>query len=620
MSPLLPFGQATVVVIVGLLVLGTTAAGGPGIVDAQADASHPQVEDAAAQADAEPRPIASCTTITEPGEYVLTQDLAENGSADACIRIDVIGTVVIDGQGHSVEGGIDAENDSADETAVTLVLELRNATVDTISYPSGDFTGGGGASGLLENVTVGAIEMNNAEGLTIESSRVKNDIAGWYAGDVTLRNSTFGGRLVFQENTVNFEIVNNTFEDEVVFYEYLENSYVADNTFRSSLSFFNAGGPSENVTIENNHITVDADEANGIEEGGIMFVDGVRNVIRNNTIVVEQTEESTATEANGIFLAGERNLVRGNNISGADHGIYVYRSVDSRIVENAIHDNDVGILFERSSDRVTNNTITDNRVGVRVESVDRPTHVAFERNVLAGNTEFGVENVATKEFDFDARDNYWGSADGPSSAPADDPDAPFADPVTGALADGTGDAVSEGTTAGVSNVRFDPFLTALPNETDDGEVYYQVDFVTGIRVIESFGPADSDRFYSDQQRLVRFLHGSSTTPVERVGSASALDENASCVVVESFKVAGNTATVRYTIPDDCRVDGGLTLVSYEKPGPGWSRAVASEQRLIDSRHGDGVNPGTKELTVLLPTSDNESAASESPAVASTVPE
>lgn len=585
--------------IAGLLVLGTVAAGGPGIVDARADVGHPGGDDAAAQAAAEPTPIASCTTITEPGEYVLTQDLAANGSADTCLRIDVIGTVVIDGQGHSVDGGIDGETEES--AGVTLRLELSNATVDSIRYPPGDATGGGGASGLLENVTVETIELWNADGFTIESSRVENDITGYYAGDVNLRNSTFDGRLAFHENTVDFEIVNNTFAEEVIFYESLLNSYIADNTIQSSLSFFDAGGPSENVLIENNHITVGADEANDLEAGGIMFVAGERNVIQNNTIVVERTEGSTVTEANGIFLAGERNLVRGNDISGADHGIYVYRSVDGRIVKNTIHDNDVGLLFERSSDRVTDNTITDNRVGVQVVSRDKPTHVAFERNVLANNTEFGVENAATVEFNFDARNNYWGSSDGPSSAPADDPDAPFADPVTGRLAEGASDAVSEGETPGVSNVRFDPFLTASPNGTDDGAVFYQVDFVIGSDVIESFGPADSDQFYSDQGRLIRFLHGSSSTPVERVGSVTTTDENASCIVVESFEVSDDIATVRYTVPDGCRVDGGVHLVSYEKPGPGWSRADASEQRLVDSHGGSAFNPGTFELTVLLPT-------------------
>ena len=469
-----PLTRASVVTIVALLVLGTAAAGVPGNVTGHV----------AAQAPDDPTPIASCTTITEPGEYVLTQDLAANGSADACIRIDVIGTVVIDGQGHSVEGGIDAENDSADETDVTLALELRNATVDTISYPPDDVTGGGGASGLLENVTVDTIEMSNADGLTVESSRVENDIEGWYAGDVTLRNSTFEGRMVFYEDTVRFEIVNNTFGAEVIFFERLANSHIAENDFQSSLEIFDAGITSEDVVIENNRITVDADEANGLEAGGIVFVDVADSVVRNNTIVVERDGGTTATEANGIYIWGERNLIQGNTISGADHGIYVYRSDDGRIVDNTIAGNDVGILFDRSSDRVTNNTIADNRVGVEVITEDGDEHirVAFERNLLANNTEFGVKNSVPSEFVFDARNNSWGAADGPSSAPANDSDAPFADPVTGTLANGSGDAVSEGNTPGVSNVRFDPFLTAPSNDSTSIHAEMSVESVGGVAV------------------------------------------------------------------------------------------------------------------------------------------
>lgn len=58
---------------------------------------------------------------------------------------------------------------------------------------------------------------------------------------------------------------------------------------------------------------------------------------------------------------------------------------------------------------------------------------------LVGNREYGVRNDLEQVVD--ARFNYWGASNGPSSPP--DPDAPFADPVTGRLADGSGDAVSE---------------------------------------------------------------------------------------------------------------------------------------------------------------------------------
>ena len=84
--------------------------------------------------------------------------------------------------------------------------------------------------------------------------------------------------------------------------------------------------------------------------------------------------------------------------------------------------------------------------------------------------------------------------------------------------------------------------------------------------------------------------------------AAATDE---CVAAESFDVADDTATVRFTIAEGCEL--ALSLSSYEKPGPGWSRANASEQRLVDAAIGT-FGPGTHTLTVALPTgmADDES--------------
>jgi parallel beta-helix repeat protein len=613
---------AVVVAVVAMLTFGTVATGAPALP-------------ATAALDS-PTPLASCTTITEPGEYVLTQDLVADASADACLVIEVDGTVVVDGQGHSVTGGIVVETATEDGTAT---FDLSDATVDRIRYPTIGVTPE--ATGRLSNVDVGTIELINANGLTVESSIVRNDLSGWFAFDVVLRDSVFQGSVQFFENAVGFEVVGNEFEGPVVFHEYLREGYVAENRFNSSLEFLNAGGESTDVRVVNNVITLDAADEAGFEEGGVVFTHGNGIVVENNTITIDATLGAPGSGDifplgfNGIFLAGEDSVVRGNTITGGDNGIVlgvdrsargtvvegnhvsdanrgilVFRTVAGRIADNTITRNDVGIHIgaERSSDVVTNNEITENRIGVRVVSED--AQIDLVRNVIADNTEFGVENTATDGFVFDARSNYWGAATGPSSAPADDANAPFADPVTGALANGDGDAVSEGQTPGVSNVRFDAFLSTPPGDEPDEERFYQVDFVTGSRPITTLGPAESDQFYTDQGRLIRFLHGSTSTPVERTGSVTTLDENASCIQVDSFEISGDTATVRYTVPVGCQFRESVLLVSYEKAGPGWSRVEASEQRLVDSRRGTAFNPGTRELSVRLPTNTSATTATD----------
>ncbi|WP_175501593.1 right-handed parallel beta-helix repeat-containing protein [Halogeometricum limi] len=57
---------------------------------------------------AEPTPIDACTTITEPGRYVLTENLRDVTDA-TCIRI-AASDVVLDGDGKRIEGTWDGDN------------------------------------------------------------------------------------------------------------------------------------------------------------------------------------------------------------------------------------------------------------------------------------------------------------------------------------------------------------------------------------------------------------------------------------------------------------------------------------------------------------------------------
>jgi len=107
--------------------------------------------------------------------------------------------------------------------------------------------------------------------------------------------------------------------------------------------------------------------------------------------------------------------------------------------------------------RVDGNVIDASGDAVRLASGTPASAVAIHGNEFAAGAAFGVNNRNASAV-VNATGNDWGRPTGPASAA--DPDAPFTDPVTGQPADGSGAAVSEGATAGVSNVRFDPAVSA----------------------------------------------------------------------------------------------------------------------------------------------------------------
>lgn len=138
------------------------------------------------------------------------------------------------------------------------------------------------------------------------------------------------------------------------------------------------------------------------------------------------------------------------------------------------------------------------------------------------------------------------------------------------------------------------------NLTQRGLTHYQVDLVAGEPLAE-FGAADSDRFYSDQERLVQWLWGATDDRVTNRGRPLTLDEETdSCVDSENIDIDGEAATVDVTIADGCAVE--LSLVTYVKSEPGFDRETASEQELYDTTTAT-VGPGQYTFTVAVPDSE-----------------
>lgn len=344
----------------------------------------------------------------------------------------------------------------------------------------------------------------------------------------------------------------------------------------------------------------------------------------------------TVIEGNGHAIRGNGNgtgieldvdgaEIRNVTVTGFETGIHLLDSNRLEIYDSTVANNSgAGVRDDGDSGvEIWRSTIADNGVGVSVgpssyfwveESriVDNEGFGLSSRfgvvrwSVIAGNGGDGVHvnPDVPPNFSFvDARYNYWGAADGPSSDPAH---PPLADPDTGALANGSGDQVSPhfdihppaNTTPprpNVSNVRFDPYLTAPLGEGEtvyDG--HYQVDLVGGDPIPQ----LSADRLYSDERRLVGFLHGQGED-VERTGTPPTLSPNlANCIDVASWSVENGTAAVEFTVAADCRPIE-MTLVAYEKPSAGFSRATADQQRLHDLE-GSSFGPGTHVVQVTLP--------------------
>ena len=122
--------------------------------------------------------IDSCTTITEPGAYVLTADIEDNKRtrlSESCIRI-AADDVTFDGGGHLVDGrGI---SDTRGVTANGTNVTVRNVSVS--DWDRGIY---------YTNVSGGTIEGVNATengfGIDLDRSR-----------EVTITNSDVSGNLI----------------------------------------------------------------------------------------------------------------------------------------------------------------------------------------------------------------------------------------------------------------------------------------------------------------------------------------------------------------------------------------------------------------------------------------
>lgn len=173
-----------------LLVAVAVAVGGSAVVGAVPSGAGlaggvPSVEDSGAVSPGEqvPTGIDSCTTIDEPGEYVLTKDIEKGGKtaiSKACITITA-DDVTFDGGDHRIDGR------GVSHTKGVHVRDAEEVTVENVEvadWHSGLLVTGGSAT--IRNVTTFSnaygVRLENATGATISDSTIEKNLVGVRAG------------------------------------------------------------------------------------------------------------------------------------------------------------------------------------------------------------------------------------------------------------------------------------------------------------------------------------------------------------------------------------------------------------------------------------------------------
>ena len=186
---------------------------------------------------------------------------------------------------------------------------------------------------------------------------------------------------------------------------------------------------------------------------------GFKVIYAGNASILEN--EFSGSDIAIITKSSHGNIIHGNMIVDNEEGIMIYGSIGNQITWNTLDrnaiaainatlsgsmvmelndigsGNDIGILMNATfTSRIANNTIHENRVGVLFRDPKGDSNATY--NNFIDNTEFGVR-IEQSTYEVNATNSYWGAPSGPYH-PLDNPD-------------GEGDPVGE-------SVFFEPFATS----------------------------------------------------------------------------------------------------------------------------------------------------------------
>lgn len=215
-------------------------------------------------------PLLSCTTISSPGEYVLTADL--RSSEDTCINITA-SDVTFDGHGHTIRGsyrwrayGVFVYNPKATLTNVVVKRLVATEWGYGIYYKNTE-------DGVIDNNTV----LTNFFGITLASSTnsnlVNNNVSGNKHIGINLSSSSDHNTISQNDITLN--------GNGIVLFHSSDNS-ITSNTLDTNivngivLSFSTSNTvASNNITNNKRGITVHSSKSNTIYNNYFKNTDNV---------------------------------------------------------------------------------------------------------------------------------------------------------------------------------------------------------------------------------------------------------------------------------------------------------------------------------------------------------
>lgn len=371
-----------------------------------------------------PTELDSCTTITEPGRYVLTTDIRDSGAA-VCIDIQS-SDVHFDGNGYLIEGNLSRESienasgGAAPRTRVGVGVNVR--TSERVSNVT------------VENVTTtnwfhGVLSENVSGGVTQEVTARDNGGGIIYdnSSTVAVLNSTASSNVILgiiidsRAGVPNADnrVINNTAEENGFFGVAIflsNNSVIADNTLSENVFGIFAYGTSESTFADNDAgnnsavgFALEGDVAPIVEEPVEAAEPRVPrlNVSQNNVVVGNDFSESGFIGMG--FLGPSETYVADNNVSDIQgtapfpvgfpsSGLYLDQSSNNVIVNNDANRingsegiNGTGIVLANSSNdnRLLSNVATDNAGDGFY--VNGSSDELIVRNTLINNSDDGIQ-------------------------------------------------------------------------------------------------------------------------------------------------------------------------------------------------------------------------------------
>lgn len=330
----------------------------------------------------QPTSIDSCTTITEPGHYVLTQDI-ENATDETCIEIRS-SDVILNGNGHTVDGV---------QNATTLARFLNTSIIEGTHPEMADWKNVGIAantSGTLSNITVQQVTVtdwffgvyyNNISGGEVANVMITGNGDGlslYDASNIVVSNSvisqnTGGGLNGDGANAT--EIRANTIESNkfggVSFY----------NSIRNQTGFVGSAGEVTDNAIINNTIS-----SNEFE--GVYIETGAENTISENRLV------NNSGPAIHLLFNSTANTISENRLIENGGGVYLDQSSNNRLQDTVTHDNTNWTYYSINGSQ--DNTVQNLTIeGMNVSFIG--TDVAMTRSAtrLPGETEANQTQVGT---------------------------------------------------------------------------------------------------------------------------------------------------------------------------------------------------------------------------------